>query len=244
LTFAARRLGGGDVRFLVSRRGGRPSDLERALEPDSVVRVELGPLSFGAISGLLCDRLEGALPRRVVRQVFESAHGNPLLALELGRALLDRGLPEVGAALPMPEALEELFGARVAALAPEARRALLAVALSAGLSGGELGRVVDPVVIEDAQASGVLIVEGTRVRASHPLLAAAASGQSSARERRELHLALAQAVGDRLPALVIWRWPRPRLTPGWPASCPRRRLKPRSSARCTMASSLRGTRCV
>jgi DNA-binding CsgD family transcriptional regulator len=52
--------------------------------------------------------------------------------------------------------------------------------------------------IEDAQASGVLIVDGTRVRASHPLLAAAASGQSRARERRELHLALAQAVSDRI----------------------------------------------
>jgi DNA-binding CsgD family transcriptional regulator len=118
--------------------------------------------------------------------------------LELGRALLERGVPEVGAVLPVPEVLEELFGARVAALAPKVRRALLAVALSVRLSGEELGRVVDPLAIEDAQASGVLILEGTRVRAAHPLLAAAASGQSSARERRELHLALAGAVGDQI----------------------------------------------
>jgi DNA-binding CsgD family transcriptional regulator len=198
LTFAARRLAGGDVRFLVSRNGGASSELERALEPESVVRVELGPLSFGAISGLLRDRLGGSLPRRVVRRVFESARGNPLLALELGRALLARGLPEVGAALPVPEVLEELFGARVAALAPEVRRALLAVALSAGVSAEELGRVVDLLAVEDAQACGALVLEGTRVRASHPLLAAAASGQSSARERRELHLALAEAVSDRI----------------------------------------------
>jgi DNA-binding CsgD family transcriptional regulator len=198
LTFAARRLAGEDVRFLVSRRGGRASDLERALEPGGVVRVELGPLSLGAISRLLSERLGGSLPRRVVRQVFVSSHGNPLFALELGRALLERGLPEVGAALPVPELLDDLFGARVAALAPEVRRALLAVALSGGLSGEELGRVVDALVIEDAQAAGVLIVEGTRVRASHPLLAAAASRQTGARERRELHLALAGAVSDRL----------------------------------------------
>jgi DNA-binding CsgD family transcriptional regulator len=198
LTFAARRLAGSDVRYLVSRRGRRSAGLERALEPGQVVRVELGPLSFGAISGLLSDRLGGSLPRRVVRGVFDSAQGNPLFALELGRALLERGLPEAGAALPVPEVLEELFGARVAALAPEVRRALLAVALSAGLSGEELGRVVDPLAIEDAQASAVLIADGTRVRASHPLLAAAASGQSRARERRELHLALAQAVSDRI----------------------------------------------
>ena len=68
--------------------------------------------------------------------MFVTAQGNPLFALELGRALLERGLPEVGAALPVPEVLEELFGARVEALAPEVRRALLVVALSAGWRGG------------------------------------------------------------------------------------------------------------
>jgi DNA-binding NarL/FixJ family response regulator len=196
LTFAARRLGRSDVRFLVSRRGGRSTELERALEPERLDRVELGPLSFGAISRLLADRLERPLPRRVVRQVFQSARGNPLFALELGRALLERGLPEVGAALPVPEVLDELFGARIAALAPEMRRALLAVALSAGVREEELGRVVDALVIEDAQAAGMLIVEGSRVRASHPLLAAAARAHSSARDRRDLHLALARAVSD------------------------------------------------
>jgi DNA-binding CsgD family transcriptional regulator len=76
------------------------------------------------------------------------------------------------------------------------RRALLAVALSAGLSREELAAVVDPLAIEDARATGVLIVDGTRVRASHPLLAAAASAHSNAKERRELHLALAEAVSD------------------------------------------------
>jgi DNA-binding CsgD family transcriptional regulator len=198
LSFAARRLAGEGVRFLVSRRGGRSSDLERALEGGGVVRVELGPLSLGAISRLLAERLGGSLPRRVVRRVFVSSQGNPLFALELGRALLERGLPEVGAGLPLPDVLDELFGARVAALEPGVRRALLAVALSAGLSGEELAAAVDPLVIEDAQAAGVLILEGSRVRASHPLLAAAASAQSRARERRELHLALAEAVSDRL----------------------------------------------
>jgi predicted ATPase len=128
------------------------------LEPGGVVRVELGPLSFGAISHVLSDRLGGSLPQRVVRQVFESSHGNPLFALELRWALLERGLPEVGAALPMPELLDDLFGARVAALTPEVRRVLLAVSLSGALSEAELGRVVDPLAIEDAQGSGVLVV--------------------------------------------------------------------------------------
>jgi DNA-binding CsgD family transcriptional regulator len=194
--FAARRLAGEDVRFLVARRGGRPSDLETVLEPAGVARVELGPLSFGAISGLLAGRLAGPLPRRVARQVFEASGGNPLFALELGRAVLEHGVPEIGAALPVPEVLGELFGARVGALQPPVRRALLAVALSAGLSGQELAAVTDPLAVEDGQAAGVLVTEGRRVRASHPLLAAAAAGQSTAAERRELHAALGAAVGD------------------------------------------------
>src|SRR5262249_62155543 len=93
---------------------------------------------------------------------------------------------------------EELFGARVAALTPDVGRALLAGALSGGLARGELAGVVDPLAIEDAQAMGVLIVDGAHVRASHPLLAASALRQSSAVERRDLHLALAEAVHDQL----------------------------------------------
>jgi len=166
------------------------------LDPAGVVRAELGPLSFGAVSGLLAGRLAAPLPRRVARQVFQASGGNPLFAMELGRAVLERGLPDIGAALPVPEVLGELFGARVAALPPDVRRALLAVALSARLTAGELGAVTDPLAVEDGQAAGVLVAEGGRVRAAHSLLAAAAAGQSTAAERRDLHLALGTAVGD------------------------------------------------
>ena len=196
LVFAARRVAGDDVRFLVSRRDGGRSELERVLEPAGVVRVELGPLSLGAVSGLLAGRLGEPLPRRVVRQVYQASGGNPLFALELGRAVAERGVPEIGAALPVPAVLGELFGARVGGLAPGARRALLAVALSAGLTGRELAAVAGPLAVEESQAAGVLVVDGARVRAAHPLLAAAAAGQSTVAGRRELHAALGAAVGD------------------------------------------------
>jgi hypothetical protein len=73
LVFAARRLAGEDVRFLVSRRAGRAAELETVLEPAGVIRVKLGPLSFGTVSALLAGRLGGPLPRRVARQVFEAS---------------------------------------------------------------------------------------------------------------------------------------------------------------------------
>jgi DNA-binding NarL/FixJ family response regulator len=196
VVFAARRLAGADVRFLVSRRSGKPTGLEAAAEPAGVARVELGPLSFGVISGLLAGRLAAPLPRRVARQVFEVSGGNPLFAVELGRAVAERGVPEIGAGLPVPEVLGDLFGARVQALPPGVRRALLAVALSAGLSEQELAAVTDRLAVEDSRAAGVLVVDGRRVRAAHPLLGAAAAGRSTAAERRELHTALGTAVGD------------------------------------------------
>jgi len=198
LVFAARRLAGDGVRYLVTRGRGRSSELERVLDPEGIFRREVGPLSLGAINRLVTESVGGSLPRRVLREVFETSGGNPLFAVELGRALIEGGLPELGAGLPVPERFEELFGARVAAFTPDVRRALLAVALSGGLSREELAGVVDRLAIEDAQASGVLIVDGAHVRASHPLLAAAASRQSSAAERRELHLALGEAVHDPL----------------------------------------------
>src|SRR5262249_4869041 len=76
------RLAGGEVGFVVARRSGRPWELGRAAGPAGVARLELGPLSFGAISGLLAARLARPLPRRVARQVFQASGGNPLFALE------------------------------------------------------------------------------------------------------------------------------------------------------------------
>jgi DNA-binding CsgD family transcriptional regulator len=196
LVFAARRLAGHDVRYLVSQRAGQARELEGSLGPAGVVRLEVGPLSFGAISRLLIDQLGRSLPRRLLRQLFETSQGNPLFALELGRALIERGSPEIGAALPVPAMLDDLFGPRVKALTPEVRRALLAVALCGGLSREELAAAIDQLAIENARAAEVLIVERNRVRAAHPLLAAAASAQSSSSERHELHLALAEAVSE------------------------------------------------
>src|SRR5262249_28454183 len=133
---------------------------------------------------------------RVLRQVFESAGGNPLFALELGRLLGERGTPEIGAELPIPEIVDDVFGPRVEGLSHTARRALLAAALSPALSRRQLAAVVDPLAFDDAVRGGLLVLDGARVRVSHPLLAAAARKHSDVAETRELHVAIAEIVGD------------------------------------------------
>lgn len=194
LAFAARRLAGRQVRFLLARRPGATTTLEAAFTPPGAESLEIGPLSLGAVRTLLSQRLEVTLPRRVLRRVFESTGGNPLFALEVGRLLRERGTPEIGAELPIPDFVDDVFGPRVERLSDSTRRALLAVALSPALSRLQLAAVVDPLAIDDAVRGGLLVLDGTRIRVSHPLLAAAARRHSVVAERRALHLALAEAV--------------------------------------------------
>ncbi len=195
LAFAADRLRDERVVFLLARRPGRVSGLERVLEP-GVERLEIGSLSLGATRRLLAERLDLRLPRHLLRRVVELTGGNPLFALEVGRTLVERGLPGPGEELPVPRRVEDLLGTRVTRLPAPTRRLLLVVALSADPAPAQLAELEGRGAVEDAIDAGVLVVDGDRVRASHPLLAAASRRRSSARMRRELHRELARVVVD------------------------------------------------
>lgn len=138
--FAARRLKPEPVAFLLARRPGRPSVLVRALEPRGVERLEVGPLGFAASRRLLSDRLGLVVSRQVLRRIVDSTLGNPLFVLEMGRAVLEHGIPGFGEDIPVPDAVEDMLGIRVAGLAPPLRRLLLAVGLSADPRIDELDR--------------------------------------------------------------------------------------------------------
>jgi hypothetical protein len=181
---------------LLARRPGGRSALERGFDQDTLKQLEIGPLSLGAVRRLLSERLGLTLSRDLLRRIMESTLGNPLFALELGRVLVEHGVPELGEDIPVPDTVEELLGTRVARLAGPARRLLLAVALSGELPAAEMAGVGDAAAMDDAVDAGVLAVDDDRVRASHPLIAAVAKKRSRARERRELHLALAGVVAD------------------------------------------------
>src|SRR5262249_27232877 len=150
LTFAAPRLGRERIGFLLARRPGDSSRLERALEGGGLEQLEVVALGLGALRRLLADRLGLSLSRPLLRRVAAITLGNPLFALEIGRTLAERGVPEIGEDIPIPDAVEELLGTRVARLARPLRRLLLAVALSGDLGPTQLGAIADPAAIEDA----------------------------------------------------------------------------------------------
>ena len=197
LVFAARRLKDEPVMFLLARRPGHQSVLERALERRGLERLPVGPLGFAASRRVLSDRLGLVVSRQALRRIVDSTLGNPLFVLEVGRALLEQGVPGFGEDIPVPDAVEDMLGIRVAGLAPALRRPLLAVALRADPRVDELIAVAGEAAVDGAVEAGLVVVDGGRARAAHPLLAAAAKQQAGPRERRELHRALAAVVSDR-----------------------------------------------
>jgi DNA-binding CsgD family transcriptional regulator len=193
LTFATRRLRDEPVAFLLARRPGSPSPLELVLAPE---RVEVGALDANALRQLLASRLAVFPPRVLLRRIVEMSQGNALFALELGRSVRRGGEPAASTELTLPGSVEDALGARAVALAPGVRRLLLAVALTGGLTRDVLEAVAGRASVDAAFDEGVLVHDEPRVRASHPLLAAAAVNQSGPQERRAVHVAIAGAVAD------------------------------------------------
>ena len=211
LAFAARRLSDERIAFLLARRPGTPADLERALERLAPQRLEVRPPSLDAVRRILAQRLGLTLPRHVLRQLYDATLGNPLFVLEVGRTVMEVGLPALGEDLPVPDAVEDLLGTRVAGLPDPVRRVLLAVALDSTIRVGQLAALAEPDAVDAAVEAGVLVVAGDQVRAAHPLLAAAAVRHAHPAERRELHAELAgvAAAGELRTRHLALAAPRP-----------------------------------
>lgn len=195
LSFVARRLDRQPVGFLLTERSKTSSPIHRDFGPRLVEHLTVGPLSLGATRALLAKRLRITLPRPVLRRVVDLTSGNPLFALEVGRSAAEQDLRGADE-LKLPDRLEDLLGVRVAALPVGVRMALLAVSLASDLRSSQLATMVDPADMDEAVRSGVLVVDGDRVRAAHPLLAAVARKQAGSAQVRDLHRALADAMLD------------------------------------------------
>ena len=199
LSFALRRLEQAPVALLLTRRTDRAAGgVERALPADRLALVPLGPLSLAALHVLARDRLGRTLSRLTLVRVEEASGGNPMLALEIGRALAD-SRPAAGRPIPFAADLLGLARARLARLGPKAHRALLAVAALSRPTGELVERAVpgSGPALARALRAGILEEDGReRLRFSHPVLAAAALSSATAAERRSLHRALAEVVGD------------------------------------------------
>ena len=126
LAFALRRICS-PVALLATLRTGEGDDVGSWLQlppPARTRRIPLGPLSLGALHGVLAEQTGRSYPRPEMARIRDVSGGNPFYALELARA----GALTAGT---LPPAISGLVRARLDALDGTVRDALLAVALLA-----------------------------------------------------------------------------------------------------------------
>ena len=119
-----RRGWGSRSRIARSRNRDDRFDLVRALAPQRVEHVVLGPLSLAALNQVIESRVRLKLSRPLLVRLAEASEGNPFYALEIAGALA-RGpaLPAPGDPLPVPRTLYDLLIDRVTRLSAPARMA-------------------------------------------------------------------------------------------------------------------------
>ncbi|MEU1038899.1 AAA family ATPase [Streptomyces sp. NPDC005907] len=207
LGFAARRLGEMPVRMLCAVRTEAEPETHRhdphlrVLPPDTLA-VRVGALSHPQVAELLGHRGYTGLPRSAVRDIHRTSGGNPLFALELGRALAESPTaPRPGEPLPVPTSLRALVLHRIGMLSAEARRTLLVASAGARPTQALLaaaGRENAETETASAAALGLLAPEreGPGIRFAHPLISAAVYAEATPQERRAAHAALSTAACD------------------------------------------------
>lgn len=205
LEFALRRTVQHSVRFAVTVRSGEPAPLVDALLrafPEPATRIlELGPLSVGALHHLFSSRLGQHFPRPTLVKLADASGGNPLVALEIARAVLESGEKIApGAPLPVSRSLRQLLSRRIVRLPHATREALLVIAASADPDAETIGRAL---AVDDAEgrlapaeAAGVIEHDRGRLRFGHPLMASVVLGEAPAARLRELHGQLAAIATD------------------------------------------------
>jgi DNA-binding CsgD family transcriptional regulator len=204
LAFAVRRVREERIGLLLAHRTGTdsvfPGDAEHVGRM-AVTRLRLSTLDADELERLLRRHLGGQLDRRSIARLHHSSGGNPLFALQLGRAMLQGDVvDEDGLGLLIPATLQRVVADQLLALTPAA----LDVVQAAAAVARPTTALIESVVATDrareglaaAGVAGVLSVDRGRVGFTHPLLATAAYSQMSAFDRRRLHARLAEVVDD------------------------------------------------
>ena len=183
------------------------TDLTRWL-PEPRHEFLLRPLEDSAIGQLLRKRLGSRWTPPMSAGVAAASGGNPMLAIELARALeADVRSPRWGIShrhdpvFPLPPSLAELLRDRIARLPQDFREVLLLVSAAGRLTVTQLREMVGEdrlwQALEAAADADVVIVGVESVIAfTHPLLASAIYDAAAPAERRRAHRVLADGLDD------------------------------------------------
>jgi DNA-binding CsgD family transcriptional regulator len=205
LSFVVRRLEDEPINLLITLRagaGGDPLTLSNSGPPLRLDRLSLQPLGLEAMSRLLRSRAGNRLPRPALARLHRISEGNPFFALEIARALdAQAGFHAPGEPPPVPEDLQALLRARLAAMSSEATEILPAVAAAIRPTEDLILAIVPRprarAGLIEAERAQIIQRRDGRIFFTHPLLGSAVYAAVPPDERRRLHGRLAQLVLDQ-----------------------------------------------
>jgi DNA-binding NarL/FixJ family response regulator len=162
--------------------------------------ITLEPLDPATLAGIVTSTVP--LAGDPLRRCIELAEGNPLAAIELAGSLTpaQRTGAEPVPVIPRPTGvLARAFSHRLEPLTPTARAALAAVAADdtgeLAVVGAALGRLGETGGgLAEAEAAGLLQIDGQHLRFTHPLLRPVAYHLVGVSSRRAAHRALAASL--------------------------------------------------
>lgn len=200
LSFVSRRVASAPILLVAAQRAETSEDV-RGLPRAESIRV--GPLGVDDAALVLGQTAEAIAPA-IAERLLEAARGNPLALVELPHLLTSGQLAGTEALvepLPTGNGLERAFAARLAPLSPSGRLAILvAAADSSGSVGVALAACraadLDERALGEAEALGLIQLEGNSLVFRHPLVRSAAYHGASAVDRRRVHAALAATDTD------------------------------------------------
>src|SRR5712692_1590342 len=198
LAFAGSRLDAEPVVLLVGARGlVPPAGFDRGFP-----ELHLEPLSAGD-AGLLLD-MQTRPPRgRARAQVLAQAAGNPMALIELAKVIADDPAASrrwAAEPLPLSDRLSAVITSRFAALPEQAQAALLLAAVADGpdlSAAASHGAGPDARALAPAEQLGLVTVDRTGLRFSHPLVRSAIYHSAPFAQRAAAHRQLAGALHDQ-----------------------------------------------
>ena len=160
-------------------------------------RWRWAPLDIGKLQHLLHLRLGVELARPQLERIHRVSGGNPYFALEIARAMTGGNADRI----EIPESLSELLGERLDQLPGTVSETLLDVAALARptidlVCAAREHREPALAALEKAEAARVIVLDETRVRFSHPLLASLTYQRAAPWRREAVHRRLADVVTD------------------------------------------------
>jgi DNA-binding CsgD family transcriptional regulator len=203
LEFVARRVEREPAKVLAATRaepdGADRSLVSAAVRDERSLVLTLGPLTRAELHHLVQERLGFSLSPPALRAVHDASGGNPFFALEIARTLENRSTRVEARLMQVPESLEELLGERIDPLPAGCQELMLIAAALRRPTTALLVSASGKADIDDLDAAvkaGVLEVEHSEIRFTHPLFASAVYTRASPGARRRVHSRLGEVVQD------------------------------------------------